>query len=313
MRTRATALATEQAVEEAARRELQRSESAVAAVVAGFFVAAGLHADVLLGPMTLLIAGVGSGGRVFDGRLRQPGLEAKRPRGLLEGEPVPPAARVALPTSVPALSVALAYDRGATLTALARLGSVAARGVEAEQRARLLERIAEVGTAALAETAFTRPLLHVASPSEGGLLSPADFAAPSDVAVAAAERQVEGSLWLEPPWAEADVPANGVALTEAICAVDAQGAFAALSYSRIGSGLRVDALELVAPLAATPVERGRPRVRPGERIPARAPLAVVCDAASAPREVRVMQHPAKEGASPLRITRDASRWVNATR
>jgi hypothetical protein len=75
----------------------------------------------------------------------------------------------------------------------------------------------------------------------------------------------------------------------------------------------VDALELVAPLAATPVERGRPRVRPGERIPARAPLAVVCDAASAPREVRVMQHPAKEGASPLRITRDASRWVNATR
>jgi hypothetical protein len=313
VRTRATALATEQAVEDAARRELQRSESAVAAVVAGFFVAAGIHADVLLGPMTLLIAGVGSGGRVFDGRLRQPGLEAKRPRGLLAGEAVPAAARVALPTTVPALSVALAYDRGATLTALARLGSDAARGVEAESRARVLERIAEVGTAALTDTTFMRPLLHVASPSEGGLLSPADFAAASDVSVPAAERHVEGSLWLEPPWAEADAPTNAIALTEAVCAVDAQGAFAALSYSRIGSGLRVDALELVAPLAATPVERGRPRVRPGERIPARAPLAVVCDATGAPREVRVMQHPAKADARPLRITRDASRWLNATR
>ena len=286
----------------------------MAAVVAGFFVAAGLHADVLLGPMTLLIAGVGSGGRVFDGRLRQPGLGAKRPRGLLEGTAVPPAARVALPTSVPALSVALAYDRGATLTALARHGSEAARGVQAEDRARVLERIAEVGSAALTETAFTRPMLHVASPSEGGLLSPADFTAASDVSVAAEERSIDGVISLEPPWADAESPPGAIALTESVCAIDAQGAFAALSYSRIGQGLRVDALELVASLAATPVERGRTRVRPGERIPTGAPLAVLCDATGAPREVRVSQRPAKPDAKPLRITRDgSSRWLNATR
>jgi gamma-glutamyltranspeptidase/glutathione hydrolase len=86
MRSRAEALATDELVQEAARAELVQSKSAVAAVAAGFFAAAGRHPGVLLAPLTLLVAGVGAGGRAFDGRLRQPGLGVKRPRGLLPGE-----------------------------------------------------------------------------------------------------------------------------------------------------------------------------------------------------------------------------------
>src|SRR6187455_1775853 len=114
MRSRAEALATDELAQEAARAELAQSKSAVAAVAAGYFAAAGRYPGVLLAPLTLLVAGVGAGGRVFDGRLRQPGIGAKRPRGLLPGQEVSRAARVALSTSVAALSVALAYDRTRT-------------------------------------------------------------------------------------------------------------------------------------------------------------------------------------------------------
>src|SRR6186713_2804804 len=138
MRTRAHALASDPAVEEAARAELAASKSAVAAVVAGYFAAAGARPGVLLGPLTLLVAGVGAGGRAFDGRLRQPGIGAKRPRGLLPGQEVSRAARVALSTSVAALSVALAYDRTRTLTVLARVGARAAADAGAPTRAALL-------------------------------------------------------------------------------------------------------------------------------------------------------------------------------
>lgn len=313
MRTRATVLATDAAIEEVADRELIRSKSAVAAVIAGFFAAAGFYDDVLLGPTTLLVAGVGSGGRVFDGRLCQPGLGARRPRGWLPGDTVPVAARVALPTTVPALTAALAYDRAATLTALAKVGAAAAKDVHAEGRARLLGRIAAVGGAALGEATFMRPLLHLASPSEGGLLTPADFTAASELTVLARERPVEDGLVLEPPWADAE-PAEATGTPHGLCAIDARGVFAAIAYARIGgAGIGVDGLELRAALAATPVERGRPRVRPGERIAWRAPLAVGCDTAGVPREVSVGI--AEKGArgSTIRIARNAARWLTATK
>lgn len=314
MRTRAAALASEELVEEVAAAELARSKSAVAAVVAGFFAAAGTHADVLLGPVTLLVGGVGSGGRVFDGRLRQPGLGAKRPRGFVSDE-VPVAARVALSTSVAALTVALAYDRRATLTAVARAGTRAAGLVNAAERARLLERVAEVGPAALAESSFVRPLLHLASPSEGGLLTPADFVAASDVVLDAEERTVNGTSVLEPPWAEleTELAAPGSS-RHAVCAVDAEGVHAALAYERIGSGLDVPALGLVAALGATPVRRGKPRVTPGQRLPARAEVAILCDEANAPREVTATLRTAQPAKKvQLSIARGVGRWLVVAR
>jgi hypothetical protein len=315
MRTRATALATEVAVESAASAELARSKSAVAAVVAGYFCAAGTHADVLLGPVTLLMAGVGVDARVFDGRLRQPGLGARRPRGFVEVE-VPVAARVALSTSVAALTVALAYDRRATLTAVARAGARAATDVGAADRARLLERVAQVGPAALTESSFVRPLLHLASPSQGGLLTPADFAAADDASLEARVRKTRDTIVLEAPWAtDKTEPVGPGASRHAICAVDAEGVYAALCYERIGEGLAVPALELVLALSGTPVRRGTRRVTPGERLPAAAAIAVHCDGeTTAPFEVTAtIQSAPRAKKHDLSIARGSGRWVVATR
>jgi len=313
-RTRAAVLATEHLVEEIAGAELARSKSAVAAVVAGFFAAAGAHADVLLGPVTLLVAGVGSGGRVFDGRLRQPGLGVRRPRGFVE-EAVPVAARVALPTNVAAVTVALAYDRRATLTTLARVGARVAAAAGAPDRARLLGRVAEIGPGALAESSFVRPLLHLASPSEGGLLTPADFVAAGDLVLEAHERRARGMLVLEAPWADAkgEVLALGGS-RHGLCAVDAQGVYAALCYERLGAGLDVAALGLVAALAATPVRRGTRRVSPGARLPVVAAAGITCDAGGVPLEVTAtMQSGPRAKKAHLSIARGTGRWLVATR
>ncbi len=314
MRTRAAAIASEALVENVAAAELARSKSAVAAVVAGFFAAAGAYADVLLGPLTLLVAGVGSGGRVFDGRLRQPGLGAKRPRGFVSDD-VPVASRVALSTSVAAVTVALAYDRRATLTAVARAGARAAAEADALERARLLGRVAAVGPAALAESSFVRPLLHLASPSEGGLLTPADFVAAGDLVLDAHERTFKGTSVLEPPWAELKAePVAPGGSRHAVCAVDAEGVYASLAYERVGSGLEVPALGLVAPLGATPVRRGTPRVKPGQRLPAPAALMVICDDANAPCEVTAtLQAAPRAKKVHLSVARGTGRWLVATR
>jgi hypothetical protein len=315
MRTRATALATEDAVETAASAELVRSKSAVASVAAGFFAAAGMHPDVLLGPVTLLIAGVGSNGRAFDGRLRQPGLGARRPRGFVEVD-VPIAARVALSTSVTALTVALAYNRRATLTAVARVGVRAANEAGAAERARILERIAQVGPAALTESSFVRPLLHLASPSQGGLLTPADFVAAEDASLEARTRKTRGTLVLEAPWVtDKAEPVGAGGSRHAICAVDAEGVYAALCYEQIGEGLDVPALGLVAALAAIPVRRGARRVTPGERLPAAASIAVHCDEeTSAPFEVTAtLQAAPRARKQELSVARGEGRWVIATR
>lgn len=311
MRARAAALASDPDVEEAAKRELTHSNSAVAAVAAGYFAAAGLRADVLLGSLAVLVAGIGTGGRVFDGRLRQPGLGSKRPRGLLPDEEIPAAARVALPTGVAALTVALAHDPERTLTQVARAGVAAARGAGAKDRQRVLERVASVGPAAFSESSFVRPLLHVASPSQGGLLGPADFVAGPELSLAAGERRGKAGLTLELPWADRSrLPAG----SEAVVAVDSRGVFAVLGYGRVTEGLALDALGLVAALEAVPVERGRPRVRPGTRLPFVAALSIDCDPGGKPHDATARALAGgKRKAIELWISQSDLRWVTATR
>lgn len=317
MRVRADALASDPSVEPVVRDTLARTTSAVSAVAAGFFFAAGAYEDVLLSPTVLLVAGVGSGARAFDGRLRQPGVGAKRPRGFLETDTVPLAARVALPTTVPALSLALAYQGKGSLTGLVRPGVSAAEAAGKPSRAAVLERIGAVGAQALGESAFAQPFLHLASPSEGGLLTHADFsAAAEDLSVAAISQRHEGGMMLAPPF---DAPRSldtAFGAGEAIVAVDAQGVFAALSYRRLGAGLGVDALELIAPLAAAPVLRGQARVRPGTRLLSPAPLCVRATEAGTPTEVLAAPRAPgmfAHGGDVLRITRSSARWVEASR
>jgi hypothetical protein len=313
MTARSRALASDPVAEEAAREFLSQGGSAVGSVLSGFFAAAGAYSGVLLGPVTVLVGAVGSGVRCFDGRLRQPGLGAKRPRGVPKDEGIPEAARVAVPGAVAAALVAHAYDGSQKLGTILRAGVRQAERCGAEARARLLGRIRGLGATALTETDFARNLLRVAGPSQGGLLTPADFAAPLDVDQPAIQRTLDGATIAEPPWSATPgplAPESDLGLGAGVCAVDVAGVFAALCYRRVRDGFAVEELDLEAPLAAVPVQRGVTRVAPGSRLPAPTPVAIRLDGAGVPVEVLVAPaadrlEAAALATAPLHLVRDA--------
>lgn len=292
MRRVGDVVGSQPAAVEAAEAQLAAGQDAIGAAVAGFFAAAGQFPGVLMGPSCLVVAHVGMGARAFDGRLRQPGLGAKRPRGLSATEAASPAARVAAPTSIAALLVALRYGRGASLSSLLSAGVSAARQAGASRRAELLEHVQRLGAAALSEPAVMRPLVHRAGFSEGGALTAADLAAAPQVDYPA--RAVDCRY--EAPWrAEAGSVDERVEedwpeferRQEALGVADASGGVAALCYDHAASGLVIDELELVLPLAAVPVRRGQKRVTPGQALPAPVPVAVELTAGGVPTWARI--------------------------
>lgn len=312
MRIRAAALSNDRVAEESAQDYLATGGSALGAVIAGYFASAGAFTGVLLGPVAVLVAGVGVGARAFDGRLRQPGLATKRPRGFKEGEAIPDAARVAIPTSVDALLVSLAYDGSQSVGAVMKSGISRAQRSGGDARAELLRRIRAVGAAAMVEPTFVRAMLHVAGASEGGLATPSDFKPAQDLDQAAVERPLPVGKLVEVPWAERDAEAPGadaMGIGCAITAVDVRGVFAALSFRRTSDGIPVEELDLEAPPVAIPVQRNISRVAPGTRLPCPAPIGVRLDASgtavevvAAPAALR-LDDPDK---APFRLTRDPS-------
>jgi hypothetical protein len=277
MRARAAALASEPVAEAAANEHLTAGGGALDAVLAGVFAAGGNAPGVLLGPLTILIGGVGQGARALDGRLRQPGLGAKRPRGFVAGETVPEAARVAAPAALAAALVAHAYGT-ASLRSIVRAGIVAAERANAPERARVLERVAQVGASALSEAAYRRGLLRVASASEGGVLTPRDLEPPQDIDVPATELMAEGGRMIVAPWASEVSAANEAAgRGAAVAAIDIHGLLATALYRVADVGLWIEELQMVAPLVAAPVQRGVPRVSPGTRLPTAAPALLRFD------------------------------------
>ena len=288
MRSRALAMSNDPIAEEAAIAQLGQGGSAVGAVLAGFFAAAGGYSGVLLSPLSILVAGIGTGGRAFDGRLRQPGQGTKRPRGFLPDEEIPSAARVAVPGAVAAAAVANAYDGAKSLGSLVKHGILRAERAGADGRAEVLGRVRSAGQVAFSEQSFTRPFLRLAGPSEGGLVTPSDFGSISDIDHAATTRHVADSDFLEPPWAEtwSDQPLPPeLGIGAVVCAVDVRGVFAAVAYFRPSDGLELDDLALLAPFVAVPTQRGVPRQTPGSPLPAPAPIAVRCNADGVPVEV----------------------------
>lgn len=291
MQPRAKALASDPVAEAAAEDFLMSNGSAIGAVLCGFFAAAGAYAGVLWGPLSLLVGGAGVGARAFDGRLVQPGGGNKRPRGFVEGEEIPPAARVAVTTAVAAALVAHAYDGGQKLASIIKPGVSRARQSGADARAELLGRIRAAGAAALSDPRFVRELLRIAGPAQGGLLSTKDFDATSLVIDhPVAERAQGEQKTITTPWtAEASDwsdSSSALGRGHGVCAIDVRGVAAALCYRRVTDGLVVPALELELPLAGVPVERGVPRVSPGTRLPAPSPMQIVLEGGVA-REVTV--------------------------
>jgi gamma-glutamyltranspeptidase/glutathione hydrolase len=302
-RLRALARSNDIACEAAAAEELTKGGTAIDAVLAGYFAAAGAYPGVLLGPVTLLLGGTGSGDRAFDGRVRQPGRNAKRPRGTLPGQEPPVASRVGVPTSVPALAVALGYGAQATLARLVQAGVAVARAAGAERRAAVLSRVGEVGALAFSEPELSRALVRAFGAPNGGLLTPADFARPEGLDVPAtrtAERLIA-------PWAPEAKASFGRGTS--VSAIDVNGMFVAAAFDCQPEALYVEELELSAPLLAVPTMRGVPRVAPGATIPAAAAVWIDYDAAGSPYELWMApgaREVAETGARRFGIRRSAS-------
>lgn len=257
--------------------------SPLSCVLAGYFAAAGAWPGVLLGPMSLLIHSFGAD-RAMDGRVRQPGLEQKRPRGYLPSQDVPDAARVGVPTGVTAALVALGYDRERRIAAILKAGIAHARRLEQLPRLRVLERISSAGAGAFSDPALSRPLLHAGGPSQGGSLSPADFKAVPAVDYAAVRVALGGGAErLVVPWADEQAPTPGVAF---VGAIGRDGSAAVLCYRRVESGLDIPELGLLAPLCAVPVRRGVSRIRPGSALPEPAPIQICLTKEGRVQEVR---------------------------
>lgn len=261
---RAQCVSTFGVAEEAANEALGAGGSALKAAVTGFFAAAGASPGVLFSPISLLVAGLGFGARAYDGRTRQPGREAKRPRGFAEGERVPDAARVAIPASLSALALACAYDSTTTLLSCSRVGVSLAKTAGAKGRAELIDLAAGLGSAALGQGAIKRAFLGAFGPAEGGVVSASDLIAPAEIDGPALTFDDAYRIPEAERGADADAPLGA---GHVLLAVDVSGQFVALAFRELDAKVVLEPFEVAVPLLGVPVLRGVPRVTPGTALP----------------------------------------------
>lgn len=263
---RCTVVASDDVALEAAEEAVTNGHSPLGVAVASFLALAGHYPGVLWGPLGVLVHGLGVS-RCFDGRLRQPGVGVKRPRGYTNGETIPGAALIPAAQVVPALFVALSYDDERRYSELFKPGLAAAKKVGASKRAALLTRIKELGARAFMDPALHRPLLHAGAASEGGLLGAKDFEPPVSIDLPTEQAPIgDGEFQVTFPWQAGAEPPSGIE-PGYIAALDRRGVGVLLRYERALFGETVEELELMLPHAASPVRRGVTRVRPGEPLP----------------------------------------------
>lgn len=290
---------------EGAADELLSRGNAVDAVVAGVWAACALSPGVLLGPVQILVGGAGAGFLAVDGRVRQPGVSAPRPRGFVKVEEIPDAARIGVPWLPATLSVALATMGSATFSAC--LGPALAFAKDTP-RHDVLKRIQSRGARAFEDDALGGELLAHAGRTAGGLLTKEDLRSPQPdvqkagrlvlaggesraasartgraISLATEMKRGEGPKTMYVlPWAriEDDRPVAPkheveVARARSVIAVDRNGTFAIATWEEATSGIMLGDLGLRAPFHAEPVRRGQTRIKPGEIRPAPSPIALV--------------------------------------
>jgi len=273
-RTRAVATASDGVAAEAATALLGKG-NAVDAVVAGVFAAAGASPSVLLGPVQILFGGAGLGLRAVDGRVRQGGQGAPRPRGFTSDQPVAPAARVGVSALAAALAAAVASSGASTLAQVLAPAIASSQGPRRE----LLKKIAQRGPSALLGEDIAGELVAACGRVAGGVLTRDDLDAVLPAIVPAdevplpgpARRMASFAPWRRPSGAQP----LGAGYVEVVAATDHRGLVAVACYERRDDGVLIEPLGLLAPLVASPVLRGEPRVRPGVPVEAAAPIALV--------------------------------------
>lgn len=260
-------LASEEAITEVLEAVLAKG-NATDAIVAGVACAAANDPSVFLGPLTVLIVGAGVGARVIDGRVLQPGKGAQRPRGFIEGEMIPDAARVGVPGLPAALATALSASGSLTMAQAMAPALDVAKGKSAERRG-VLEAFSRRGPLAMTDGEIARELVAVAGPLAGGILTKDDLGAVRPGSIAASSHPLTGGALLTPPWM-----GEGGSKTQTLVALDWHGTFALAAYETHADGVDVGPLGLRAPMVASPVLRGETRVKPGVPVDSSAPLAV---------------------------------------
>lgn len=281
---RAGAVSNDSSAQEFAEDLLRKDQSAVAAALGAFFMVAAESEGTLFGPLILLVAGVGGGVKVFDGRLRQPGLGTKRPRGFLASETIPMAARVGIPMSIAAAGVALAFDGRQRLGSVLRPAVIRARDAGFPARSNVLDTIASVGPKALSEAAISQAFLRIAAPSAGGLVTPADLRQVPTTDFGAQELTCPEGTWSYPfatqsgapePFEQRQRALDALGSVRIVLTADPQGSLACACFFRPTSGMAIEGLELSVPGLARPVQRGLTRVPAGTPLFAPAPVAVL--------------------------------------
>ncbi len=277
----ALAIGSNKAAEQAASAVLDGVGTAVDAVIGGFLAHAGAEAGVLLAPTVAIVAGVGAGARVIDGRTLQPGKGAPRPRGFKSEAEVPLAARIGVPRSLGVMTLLHASRGRTSLAQLVKPGVLAAENAGATARAQLLRRIGTSGQTALRSDEFVGAMVAAAGPVVGGVVTVEDLemALPDDVP-ATSTNIGDDTAVIGVPW---DSPLGRFPEAEVILASDGRGIVVALAYvpARTEDGLSVPELGIVLGKHAHPVRRGIPRTKPGTPLDMPAPIAVTMRAGTA--------------------------------
>ena len=294
---RGGALASDTFAQEAAQGVIKAGGSALQAALTGYFTATGIDSGVLFAPMTILVGGVGAGVFAYDGRCRQPGRDAKRPRGFLPEDEIPLAATVAAPASIGAAATAVAFHPGTTLLSCVRPGVQAAKAEGAKGRAELLEFAASLGATALHAPAVKKAFKVQFGTLEEGAITPTDLASPEGLNTRAKQ---DGNAWV-PEWNQQSVDSElDFGSGHGIVAADGRGLLVAITYRQMLTAAVLEPFETRVPCLASPVRRGVTRAHPGAAIATPQDLRIEKGESGKLGGVSVVPY---KGASPLRLLR----------
>jgi gamma-glutamyltranspeptidase/glutathione hydrolase len=277
------AISNHPVAQDAADECLLAGGTAVDAVLAAYFALAGATPWALLAPLTILVAGSGSGVRAVDGRARQPGLGIERPVRYSDEAAAPLLARASAPATAAAVSVASSMFGHEPLPRLATLGARIARKQGARERAALITRFGSARAWVLQDRTFLAEVAERVPRFEGALLQPADLAIEgADVLPCEPSLKLAGVQAALPPWHDLAAPsASSTDPSPLLVLASERGNLAALFLHHPGRAIPLFEGEVELPAVGQPVLRGVPRLKPGSPLPLAVPLAVLLEDARA--------------------------------